>query len=171
MGRGRIAGYARAMSPPERARAALAELGIAADIRSYPQGTATAEAAAAAVGCEPGQIVKSLVFIAEGRLTLALVAGDRHVDTGALAALVGVGRKRLRMATAAEVEARTGYPVGGVAPVGSIECADVVVDESLRRFAIVWAAAGSEDTVFGTDTARLVEKMEGQWAAITRALA
>lgn len=157
------------MSPRERARAALEELGIAADIRRYPESTATAEAAAAAVGCEPGQIVKSLVFIADGRLTLALVAGDRHVDTAALAALVGVGRKRLRMATPGEVKARTGYPVGGVAPVGAIECADVVVDESLQRFATVWAAAGSEDTVFAADTATLVEKTEGQWAAITRA--
>lgn len=156
------------MGPTERVAAALAELGIRAPIREFEASTRTAAEAAAAVGCEPGQIVKSLLFVADGRPTLALVSGDRQADTTKLAAIVGVSRKQLRMGTPDEVLAATGYSVGGVAPVGTLTPCDIVVDESLRRFDNVWAAAGAGNAVFNVPTDELVQKVQGQWAAITR---
>lgn len=147
---------------------ALAALGLPSDIVEYPASTRTAEDAAAAVGCELGQIVKTLFFLAEGRPMLVLVAGDRQVDTARLAELVGVGRKKLKMGTPEEVFEHTGFAVGGVSPVGLPQALDVVVDESLGRFGTVWAAAGSGTTVFGAGTHEFVKAVNGQWAAITR---
>lgn len=147
---------------------ALKELGLPAEIIEFDASTRTAADAAAAVGCELGQIVKTLFFLADGRPTTVLVAGDRQADTSKLASLVGVGRKKLKMGTPDEVMEHTGYPIGGVAPVGQRSPSDVVADESLRRFDRVWAAAGSGNTVFEAETGALVAAINGQWADITR---
>jgi prolyl-tRNA editing enzyme YbaK/EbsC (Cys-tRNA(Pro) deacylase) len=72
------------------------------------------------------------------------------------------------MGTPEQVLEHTGYPVGGVAPVGHLITGDVVVDESLRRFEVVWAAAGAGNAVFEAKTGALVKAIQGQWAAITR---
>ncbi len=156
------------METEERVRQALAALGLPARILSFDGTTATAQEAAEAVGCELGQIVKTLFFLADGRPTVALVAGDRQVDTAALAGLLGVGRKKLKMGTPAEVLDHTGFEVGGVAPVGHPREHDVVVDESLARFERVWAAAGAHNAVFEAITRDLVAAINGQWAAITK---
>ncbi len=163
--------YAIPVKPTERVRAALAALGLEAELQEFAAGTHTAEDAASAVGCELGQIVKTLFFSADGRATLALVAGDRQVDTARLASIVGVGRKKLKMGTPEEVLAHTGYPVGGVAPVGSAHPCDVVVDQSLQRFDRIWAAAGDGNTVFPAETTALVSAIGGQWGDITRDIA
>lgn len=151
-----------------RVRETLKDLGIASEVVEFDGSTATAEDAAAAVGCELGQIVKTLFFLAEGRPTVALVAGDRQVDTSKLAQIAGVGRKRLKMGTPEQVRELTGFEVGAVAPVGMPAPYDTIVDESLRRFAQVWAAAGSRTAVFGIGTDALLEAVHGQWANITR---
>lgn len=156
------------MTPPERVAEALRGLGLADSVRVFGRSTATAAEAAEAVGCEPGQIVKTLLFVADGRPTMVLVAGDRQVDTAQLAAILGVGRKRLKMGTAEEVRAYTGFEVGAVAPVGWPTRVDVVVDASLRRFEHVWAAAGAANAVFGVGTVELVAAIGGQWADIAR---
>src|SRR6185436_13912919 len=130
-------------SPTERVQSALETLGLPGRVRVFDEAsTHTAQEAADAVGCQLGQIVKTLFFMADGRPTMALVAGDRQVDTAALAELVGIGRKRLKMGSPEEVRAATGYEVGGVAPVGWPAACDVVADESLRRFDDIWASAG-----------------------------
>ncbi len=147
---------------------ALERLGLPARVVEFDGSTSTAADAAAAVGCELGQIVKTLFFMAGGRPTIALVAGDRQVDTARLAGLVGVGRKKLKMGTPDEVLTLTGFPVGGVAPVGLATPCDVVVDESLRRFEDLWAAAGAGNAVFKAATNDLVSALNGQWAAIVR---
>ena len=156
------------MTPQERVQVALGTLGLSSAVREFPASTATAAAAAAAVGCETGRIAKSLFFLADGRPTLVLVAGDRQADTAKLAALLGVGRKKLKMGAPEEVLTLTGYPVGGVSPVGSETACDLVVDDSLRRFETVWAAAGAPNAVFEANSVELVAKVNGQWAAITR---
>jgi Cys-tRNA(Pro) deacylase len=155
-------------SPEARVQAALEALGIDARVVVFEASTRTVEDAARAVGCEPGQIVKSLFFMADGRPTLALVAGDRQVDTGRLASLLGVGRKRLKMGSPEEVMSVTGYEVGGVAPFGSLNPCDVVADESLQRFTDVWAAAGSGHAVFNVSVAELTRASAAQVAGITR---
>ena len=157
------------MGAPERVQQTLTSLGLPGHVRVFGEAsTRTAQEAADAVGCALGQIVKTLFFMAEGRPTMALVAGDRQVDTAALAELVGVGRKKLKMGTPEEVRATTGYEVGGVAPVGWTAPCDVVADESLRRFDDVWAAAGSPNAVFPARTEDLVSAIGGQWARIVK---
>ncbi|GBD22711.1 Cys-tRNA(Pro)/Cys-tRNA(Cys) deacylase YbaK [bacterium HR29] len=151
-----------------RVAAALHELGIPSEPVVFSQPTSTAEEAAAAVGCELGQIVKTLVFMADGRCVLVLVAGDRRVDPTRLARILGMPRKRVRMATPAEVRAATGYDVGGVPPVGHGETFDVIIDESLRRYGTVWAAAGTPNAVFPVGTDELARAVKGQWAAIAQ---
>lgn len=131
--------------------------------------TSTAQAAANACRCELGQIVKTLFFLADGRPTVVLVAGDRQVDTALLAQLVGIGRKKLKMGSPDEVLAHTGFPIGGVSPVGQLKPSDIVVDDSLRRFENIWAAGGAGNAVFPASTESLVEAVNGQWAAVTRA--
>jgi Cys-tRNA(Pro) deacylase len=156
------------MTPTERVKAALIALGLPAEICEFDASTGTAEAAAAAVGCELGQIVKTLFFMAEGRPTTVLAAGDRQVDTVALAEILGVGRKKLKMGSPEQVSEHTGYAIGGVAPVGHLRQSDIVVDESLKRFAEVWSAAGTSNAVFAARTDDLVRCIGGQWAAIAR---
>lgn len=157
------------MEPVDRVRTALTSLGLDAEVQRFTESTATAEEAAAAVGCETGQIIKTLFFLADGRPTIALVAGDRQADTVLLAQLLGIGRKKLKMAAPAEVLERTGFAVGGVSPVGLLTPCDIVVDDSLRRFDRAWAAAGAHDAVFGAALEGLVTAISGQWATITRA--
>ena len=131
--------------------------------------TRTAQDAANACRCELGQIVKTLFFLADGRPTVVLAAGDRQVDTALLAQLVGIGRKKLKMGSPDEVLAHTGFPVGGVSPVGQLKPSDIVVDDSLRRFENVWAAAGAGNAVFPVSIESLVAAVHGQWATVTRA--
>jgi prolyl-tRNA editing enzyme YbaK/EbsC (Cys-tRNA(Pro) deacylase) len=124
----------------------LRERGLEVDVRELDDSTRTAAEAAAAVGVETGQIVKSLVFTSVGgEPLLVLCAGDRRVDTGVL----GDG---VRAATADEVRAATGFAIGGVPPLGHDRPLRTVVDESLRRFDDVWCAAGTPRSVFNVGT-------------------
>ena len=131
-----------------RVRRALDELGYGGTILVTPAGTHTAEMAAAAAGCELGQIVKTLVVYVSGEPMLALVAGGRRLDDRLLAARFGVGRKQVKLASAAQVLGLTGYPVGGVSPFGLPAPLPALADEGLRRFETVWVAAGSADAIF-----------------------
>ena len=156
------------VTPQERVQAAMKVLGLPGSVIEFEASTHTAQDAADAVGCELGQIVKTLFFLAAGRPTVALVAGDRQADTALLAQLLGVGRKKLKMGSAEEVSEHTGFPVGGVAPIGLRHTCDVIIDDSLLRFDRVWAAAGSGNAVFPAATAALAAATKGQVAAITR---
>jgi prolyl-tRNA editing enzyme YbaK/EbsC (Cys-tRNA(Pro) deacylase) len=128
----------------------LRERGLDADVQELADSTRTAAEAAAAVGVEVGQIVKSLVFVADGgRPFLVLCAGDRRVDTATLGGDV-------RAAKADEVRAATGFAIGGVPPLGHDEQLRTVVDESLRRFDVVWCAAGTPHAVFPVATDALI---------------
>jgi prolyl-tRNA editing enzyme YbaK/EbsC (Cys-tRNA(Pro) deacylase) len=129
-------------------------LGHEVEVRRFPEGTKTAEAAARAVGCEVGQIVKSLVFVAGEEPVLALTSGANRVDTARLAALAGASDAR--RADPEEARAATGFAVGGTPPFGFPEPVRTFVDESLLAFEEVWAAAGTPDSVFPIDPAELV---------------
>jgi prolyl-tRNA editing enzyme YbaK/EbsC (Cys-tRNA(Pro) deacylase) len=123
-------------------------LGHPVEVRRFPEGTRTAEDAARAVGCELGQIVKSLVFVADGRPVLALTSGANRVDTAKLAALVGASE--VRRATPEEARAATGFAVGGTPPFGHPSRIRTFLDPDLLAYAEVWAAAGAPDAVFRT---------------------
>ncbi len=120
--------------------------GLEIEVERFPEGTRTAADAARAVGCEVGQIVKSLVFMADDRALLALVSGVNRVDTGRLAEAIGV--REVRKADGDEARAATGFAIGGVPPFGHASVVDVVVDRDLLAHERLWAAAGLPDAVF-----------------------
>jgi prolyl-tRNA editing enzyme YbaK/EbsC (Cys-tRNA(Pro) deacylase) len=128
-------------------------LGHRVEVRRFPQGTKTAQDAARAIGCGVGQIVKSLVFVADGRPVLALTSGANRVDTGRLAALGGAAE--VRRASPDEVRAATGFAIGGTPPFGHPEPVPTFLDRDLMAFPEIWAAAGTPDAVFRTTPAEL----------------
>ena len=125
---------------------AAAAAGLAPDVRRFPEGTRTADDAARAIGCDVGQIVKSLVFVAGSEAVLALTSGRNRVDPVTLAALCGAADAH--KATADEVRTATGYAMGGTPPFGHPTRLRCFADPDLMGFDIVWAAAGTPDSVF-----------------------
>ncbi len=132
---------------------AAAAAGLAIEVRRFPEGTRTAEDAARAVGCHVAQIVKSLVFVADGEPVLALLSGADRLDPRRLATFVG--STDARRATGDEARAATGYAIGGVPPLGHARPLRVVMDRRLLAQPLVWAAAGLPDAVFAVDPAAL----------------
>jgi prolyl-tRNA editing enzyme YbaK/EbsC (Cys-tRNA(Pro) deacylase) len=141
----------------------LRSAGLELEVRRFPEGTRTAEDAARAIGCEVGQIVKSLVFTAGGRPVMALVSGDNRLDADKLSALAG---GRAGKADAEQVRAATGYAIGGVPPFGHPVPLPVFMDRDLQRYEVVWAAAGRPDAVFAVPPDRLVELSRAQVAEL-----
>ncbi len=133
--------------PVERVAALLRTQGTDARLEEFPEGTSTAAAAARAVGCEPAQIVKTLVFLCDGAAVLALVPGDRRADPAKVAAAVGAAEARV--ARAEEVVAVTGFEPGAVAPFPASGATRVLVDEELLHQETVWIGAGSTRHVAG----------------------
>jgi len=123
-------------------------------VKEFPEGTRTAVDAARAVGCELGQIVKSLVFVAGGKPVVALMSGSNRLDEHKLAAVAG---NPVAKADAETARAATGYSIGGVPPFGHVTEVPVFMDRDLMRFPVVWAAAGQPDSVFEISPARLRE--------------
>jgi prolyl-tRNA editing enzyme YbaK/EbsC (Cys-tRNA(Pro) deacylase) len=128
-----------------RLRERLLERGLEVEVLLLPDSTRTAAEAADACGCALGQIVKSLVFVVEGRPTMVLCAGDRRVE-----AIDG------RPATAAEAREATGFAIGGIPPLGHDVELPTVVDASLGRFEEIWCAAGTPHAVFRTSLSALL---------------
>lgn len=135
-----------------RVQERLRERGLDASVRVLPDSTRTAAEAAAAVGCEVGQIVKSLVFVRDEDPVMVLCAGDRRVDADRLG---------LRAASADEARAATGFAIGGVPPLGHDRELETLVDSSLRRFETVWCAAGTPHAVFEIGTEALIGAIPG----------
>jgi prolyl-tRNA editing enzyme YbaK/EbsC (Cys-tRNA(Pro) deacylase) len=137
----------------QRVQERLDERGLEIAVRTLEASTRTAAEAAAAVGCEEGQIVKSLVFVADGEPMICLCAGDRRVDPTRLA-------RGARPATPHEVRDATGFAIGGVPPLGHDRPLRTIIDASLRRFHTVWAAAGTPRSVFTVRTEELIAAIE-----------
>ena len=124
----------------ERARAHLRAKGLEDRIMEFDESSATVELAARAIGCEPARIAKTLSFHVGDRVTLVLFAGDARVDNRKFKETFHAKAKMLR---ADEAEELIGHGVGGVCPFGVNDCCDIYLDESLRRFDIVYPAAGN----------------------------
>jgi prolyl-tRNA editing enzyme YbaK/EbsC (Cys-tRNA(Pro) deacylase) len=142
----------------QRVREAAARKGVELDVKVFDQSTHTAAEAAAAVGAELGQIVKSLVFVAPGEggalePILCLIAGHNRVDLARLAAVTG--DQDVRRATAREADELTGFSIGGIPPIGHNRPVRVIMDPDLGRYPIVWAAAGTPTAVFPVPPATL----------------
>jgi prolyl-tRNA editing enzyme YbaK/EbsC (Cys-tRNA(Pro) deacylase) len=144
----------------DRVRAALAEAGLAPEIRSFPAGTRTAQDAAAAIGVQVGQIVKSLIFArASGGAVLVLASGTNRVDEARVGERIGEAISR---ADADLVRSTTGYAIGGVPPLGHAQPLLTLIDEDLLTFEEVWAAAGTPRDVFAIAPADLVRATGGE---------
>jgi prolyl-tRNA editing enzyme YbaK/EbsC (Cys-tRNA(Pro) deacylase) len=130
----------------DRFRHAAAALGVDVAVTRHPAGTRTASDAAAAIGCDVAQIVKSLVFTVDGEVVLALTSGAHRVDPGALA--TAFGGRDARPADPDTARAATGFAIGGTPPFGHPQPIPTVVDGHLHDFEVVWAAAGAPDAVF-----------------------
>jgi prolyl-tRNA editing enzyme YbaK/EbsC (Cys-tRNA(Pro) deacylase) len=141
----------------QRVADALAALGVETRVIEFAESTRTAEEAAAAIGTQVAQIVKSLVFMAGTVPVLALVSGTNRADMGRLAILTDAPPHR---ATADEVRAATGFAIGGVPPIGHAQPLLTFIDRDLMQYDTVYAAAGTPHAVFSITPAEL-ERITG----------
>jgi Cys-tRNA(Pro) deacylase len=148
--------------PVQRVSAYLRAAAVDATVQEFPDGTPTAQAAAEAVGCEPERIVKSLVFVCDGRYVLALVPGDRRGDEGKVAAAAGA--EHARIAQADEVVHATGFEPGAVAPFPLRAIASTFIDRLLLQHSRVWIGAGSSSHMASLSPADL-QRLSGARAA------
>jgi prolyl-tRNA editing enzyme YbaK/EbsC (Cys-tRNA(Pro) deacylase) len=128
-------------------------------VRRFPEGTRTAADAAAAIGCELSQICKSLVFAADGVPVLVLMDGASRVDVHRVREELGAAE--VTRATPELVRETTGYAIGGVPPFGHRTRTRVLADRGLLAHGVVWAAAGTPDTVFPIEPKELVAHAGG----------
>lgn len=142
-----------ALAHPQFA-AALRELGLDVEIRRFPHETRTAQQAAEAIGCAVSEIVKSLVFAADGVPVLVLMDGASRVDVERVRWELCAGE--VTRVDAKVVRETTGYAIGGVPPFGHRTRTRVLADRGLLDHDLVWAAAGLPHTVFALDPKSLV---------------
>ncbi len=125
----------------------------------------TAKEAANVLNCEEGAIVKSLVFKTETEFLICLISGDKRCSLNKLKKVIS--KKDVSMASADEVKAQTGFTIGGVSPVGHINELNIIIDRTLERFQIVYAAAGHPNSIFKIDISKLKDLTKGRVEDIT----
>ena len=142
-------------SSAQRVQDELARLGVTAAVLRLDRSTRSAAEAAAAVGCDIGQIAKSLVFRGRrnGRPILVITSGANRVDETSLANLVG---ESVEQADADFVRQATGFAIGGVPPLGHPSPMTTFFDEDLLRYSKIWAAAGTPQALFEIDPVELL---------------
>lgn len=138
----------------ERAKEHLAKYGRENDILEFDTSSATVELAAKAVGCEPARIAKTLSFELGERVALVVCAGDARIANPKFKTQF---HTKPRMLSADTAEERTGHAVGGVCPFGVVDGCDVYLDESLRRFDVVYPACGSSNSAIALTPEELEE--------------
>lgn len=142
----------------QRVAETLSALGLEIEVIEFPQSTRTAQDAAEAIGTTVAQIVKTLVFLADGRPVLALVSGANRLDSGKLRRELGA--ERVKRADADAVREATGYAIGGVPPLGHAQPLPIFMDEDLLTYQVVYAAAGTPHAVFAVAPSAL-ERVTG----------
>ena len=120
----------------------------------------TAKDAALSLNCEVGAIVKSLLFRTEDSFILCLIAGDKRCSINKLKKITN--KKNISMANPEEVKTQTGYTIGGVSPVGHIALVEILIDNSLKRFNDLYAAAGHPNCVFKINFKKLQKITNGK---------
>jgi Cys-tRNA(Pro) deacylase len=148
-------------SSAQRVADAAGSLGLNIEVVEFDNTTRTAPDAANAIGCQVAQIVKSLLFLTDGQPVLTLVSGANRLDERKLAAIRGVGRKKVKRPDADTTKQITGYSIGGVPPFGHVSSLPVYVDRDLTQFDVVWAAAGTPFSVFAIAPTELVRATGG----------
>ena len=151
--------------PVRRAQEALKRFDNSLNVQVLEKTARTAQDASLALGCEVGAIVKSLLFRAENSFVLCLVSGDKKCS---LNKLKKITRKNdLCMASPEQVKTQTGYTIGGVSPVGLLNDIEIFMDNTLKRFEILYAAAGHPNCIFEIDFKKLNEITSSKVLEIT----
>ena len=141
-----------------------ADLGLDIQIHHFPEGTRTAADAAAAIGCELGAIVKSIVVSADRAPAVVLTSGVNRVDLRKVAAALGA--ETVGKADAAAAREATGYSIGGTAPFGHPRRVPMLFDRDLLAYDTVWAAGGTPDTVFPVSPSDLLDATDAVLADV-----
>ena len=146
-------------SGAQRVQKALRECGLEAEVMELPQSTRSAKEAAEAVGCSVSQIAKSIVFrtTQSQRPILVIASGPNRINEDRISSLVS---EPVKMANPDFVKSKTGFSIGGVAPVGHLEKPEIFIDEDLFKYKEIWAAAGTPHAVFRL-TPQELEKITG----------
>jgi prolyl-tRNA editing enzyme YbaK/EbsC (Cys-tRNA(Pro) deacylase) len=141
----------------------IREAGIAAELIPMTVDTPTVPAAAAALGVPPAQIIKSLLFEIGREPHLVIAGGDALVDRRILADRFGVGKKQVKLATAAAVLTCLGYPAGGVPPFGHVTRVPVLLDRAVARWDVVYGGGGDDRTMLRLTPAELLRVTNAAW--------
>ena len=152
------------MKANDRFQASCKKVDYQPDIQFFPEGTKTASDAAAAVGCDVGQIVKSLVFLADSQPILLLVSGKNTVDQDTIKLLLNA--ESFEMAKPEIVRSHTGFAIGGTPPFGHIQPMQTIMDEDLDAFDEVWAAAGTPNSCFPISPTELLKIADATLATV-----
>ena len=151
--------------PVKRVIEALSRFNENLKVKILEKTARTAKEAANALNCEEGAIVKSLVFKTETEFLVCLISGDKRCSLNKLKKVIS--KKDVSMASADDVKAQTGFTIGGVSPVGHINDLNIIIDRTLERFQIVYAAAGHPNSIFKIDISKLKDLTKGSIEDIT----
>ena len=151
--------------PVQRVEKILKDFDESQNIIVLETSARTALEAASSLGCEVGAIVKSLLFKTENSFILCLVSGDKRVSLNRIKKTLKI--KDASMASAEDVKNITGYTIGGVSPVGHLKKIEILIDKSLSRFNLLFAAAGHPNCVFKIDFINLKKITNGNTEEIT----
>ncbi|HBC93572.1 MAG TPA: aminoacyl-tRNA deacylase [Pelotomaculum sp.] len=146
----------------EKVQSYLDQYNLGLKVIELQEDTSTCELAAAALGVEVGQIAKTLVFLADGQPVLVVASGDRKINSGKLKRLLAAAK--VRMADPDTVLEVTGYPVGGVCPLALPQSPPVFLENTMQRFEVVYAAAGTPNSALPLNMRQLEIVTGGQWA-------
>jgi prolyl-tRNA editing enzyme YbaK/EbsC (Cys-tRNA(Pro) deacylase) len=140
----------------KRVIAALAEHGLTGEVHVLSDSARTAQEAASALGIEVGQIASSLIFKLPDDSPLLVITSGRHrVDTELVAKNLGI--EKLGRVDADYVKEKSGFSIGGVAPIGWVSPATILIDQALNDYQVIWAAAGHPHAVYPTTFTELLE--------------
>ncbi len=154
---------------PADVQKALDALDTGITITFYEESTATSQMAADSIGCELGQIVKSLAFMIDGSPVLILASGDQFVDDRKLATMFEVGRKKVKSAKPEQCVEIYGYAPGGVPPLAHrTPELPTYIDDSLKRFDQLYAAGGAHNAIFPISLTQLLEIAGGTFADVKK---
>lgn len=150
----------------EKVKAFFEAAGAADKIREFPVSSATVELAAQALGVEGARIAKTMSFLVDGGAALIVTAGDKKIDNAKFKAFFGT---KAKMLTPAQAESMIGHAVGGVCPFAVNPGCKIYLDESLRRFDVVYPAAGSSNSAVALTIPEL-ERYSGylSWVDVCR---
>ena len=150
----------------EQVKAYLTECGLGDRVQEFDVSSATVELAAQALGCEPCLIAKTMSFLVDGHVALVVLAGDARIDNAKFKA---VFHQKAKMLSHEQVSELTGFPVGGVCPFLAPEGTSVYLDESLKRFEIVYPAAGSRSSAVKVDLKELERASKAEkWIDVSK---